>query len=194
MDTKQEPTYKREPSKRVFAAEFRATKLSKKFSDDEKAPTFVITPTGEIASRILIAGIFTEKEKHIIDSGKSIMYKARLNDGTGEYIVGAGSFQPDAMMQIAKIEPPAFVMVVGKPRLFTTEEGAIFTSVNADSVTVVDKETRDMWKLEAAKATLDRIAKMESSEDPEIKDIRDKYKTNLGAYRSIVTKALTITT
>jgi len=36
----------------------------------------------------------------------------------------AGSYQPEAMQQLAKIETPAFVAVVGKPNLYQTPDGA----------------------------------------------------------------------
>ena len=183
--------YKRESAKRVFAAEFRNCKFAEKFSTDEKAPTFTLTPTGEIAARLLIVGVATSKERTSTKDKANTIYKTRISDGTGDFFVSASSFQPDAMMQLAKIEVPAIVAVIGKPKIFVKEDGTIFTSVNAESVTVVDKETRDIWKLETAKATEDRIKMMETGGIKAIDNIKERYNTNLDTYKSIINKALT---
>jgi len=183
--------YKRESAKRVFAAEFRGCKFSEKFSTDEKAPTFILTPTGEIAARLLIVGVATSKERTATKDKTNTIYRTRVNDGTGDFFISASSFQPEAMMQLAKIEVPAIVAVIGKPKIFTKEDGTIFTSVNAESVTVVDKETRNIWKLDTAKATTDRINMMEKGDIAAINNIKEKYSTNLDTYKSIVNKALT---
>jgi len=184
-------TFKRESAKNIFAGEFRGTKFTEKFSTDEKAPTFIITPTGEIAARVMIIGVITDKERTTTKDKTNTMYRARVNDGTGDFFVSASSFQPEAMMQLAKIDVPAIVCVIGKPKVFTKEDGAVFTSVNAESVTVVDKDTRDMWKLLTASATLSRIEAMEVGDSQAIKNIKEKYNTNLETYKSVVNKALT---
>lgn len=186
-----EMKYKREPAKRVFAAEFRNCKFSEKFSTDEKAPTFTLTPTGEIAARLLIVGVATSKERTATKDKANTIYKMRVSDGTGDFFVSASSFQPEAMMQLAKIEVPALVAIIGKPKVFTKEDGTVFTSVNAESVTVVDKETRDIWKLETAKATEDRIKIMEAGESKAINNIKERYNTDVNIYRSIINKAIT---
>jgi RPA family protein len=183
--------YKRESAKRVFAAEFRGCKFAEKFSTDEKAPTFVLTPTGEIAARLLIIGVATSKERTTTKDKSNTIYRTRVNDGTGDFFISASSFQPEAMMQLAKIEVPAIVAVIGKPKVFTKEDGTIFTSINAENVTIVDKETRDIWKLDTAKATTDRITMMEKGGIAAIDNIKGKYSTNLETYKSIVNKALT---
>jgi uncharacterized protein len=183
--------YKREPAKRIFSAEFRGTKFTEKFSQDEKAPTFVLTPTGEIAARILIVGVITDKERTTTKNKSNTMYRARINDGTGDFFVSASSFQPNAMMQLARIDVPAIVCAVGKPRVYTKEDGSIFASVNAENISVVDKQTWDIWKLETAKSTLDRIAIMEKGEVQSVKNIKERYNTNLETYKSVVNKAVT---
>lgn len=185
---------KREPAKRIFAGEFRAVKVSKKLSTDEKAPTFVITPTGEIASRMLIVGVLTQKDRVNIQKGASTQYRGRVYDQTGEFFVTAGQYQPIAMYQLSMIETPNFVAVVGKPRLYESEDGRRYVSINAESITVVDKETYEMWRMETSKATLDRIKKMEEDKDGELSKIKAEYNTNLSTYKDMVNKALQIST
>jgi uncharacterized protein len=183
--------FKRESAKRVFAGEFRSCKFSEKFSTDDKAPTFVITPTGEIAARLFIVGVMADKERTTTKDKSNSIYRTSINDGTGQFFVSASSFQPEAMMQMAKIETPAIVAIVGKPKVFTKEDGTIFTSINAENITVVPKEVREIWKLDTAKATLNRIAIMETGENTPVNNIKNKYNTNLDTYKSVVNKALT---
>lgn len=185
------PSFKRESAKHIFAAEFRGTKFSEKFSTDDKAPTFITTPTGEIAARIIIVGVLTDKERTTTKDKTNTMYRSRVNDGTGDFFVSASSFQPEAMMQLARIDVPSIVAVVGKPKVFTREDGTIFTSVNAESVTPVDRETRDIWKLKTAADTLERIKIIELGESSFAKNIKEKYNTNVETYKSMVNKALT---
>jgi uncharacterized protein len=187
----EQQTFKREPAKRIFAGEFRGIKFSEKFSSDDKAPTFVLSPTGEIAARLLIVGVLTDKERTTTKDKANTIYKGRVNDGTGDFFVSASSFQPEAMMQMARIETPAIVSIIGKPKLFTREDGNHFVSVNIESVTNADRETRDMWKLETASLTLSRIDTMEKGEIQAYKNIKEKYNTNLETYKSLVNKALT---
>jgi len=187
----EQQTFKREPAKRIFAAEFRGIKFSEKFSTDDKAPTFVLSPTGEIAARLLIVGVLTDKERTTTKDKANTIYKGRINDGTGDFFVSASSFQPEAMMQIARIDTPAIVSIIGKPKLFTREDGNHFVSVNIESITTADRETRDMWKLDTAFMTLSRIATMEKGEIQAYKNIKEKYSTNLETYKGMVNKALT---
>ena len=70
------------------------------------------------------------------------------------------------MLQLAKIDTdmPSFVVVVGKPNTYTTPEGRVLVSVRAEAVQVVDRETRDLWILDTARATLDRVDAMFGAE------------------------------
>lgn len=189
-DTTQEiarsaPSFEREAAKRVFAAELREVRVHFREGDDRKSPGFVLLPTGERANRIFIVGTMTEKEKR---GDQNVYYQARVADPTGTFYVMAGSYQPDAMQQMAMIEPPAFVAVVGKPSLFETQSGAVRVSIRAESITLVDAETRNLWILDAARRTLDRIEKFGSSEDS--KRAKEQYSTDPQIYRKMVYDAL----
>jgi uncharacterized protein len=184
----EQKNYKRESSKRVFAGEFRQTKFTQKFSDEEKAATFILTPTGEIASRVFIMGVMPDKERA---GDKDIYYKAKVTDPTGSFFITAGKYQPSAMMQMARIETPCYVAIVGKPRVFTREDGGIFVSINAESVSTVTREIYNIWILETAKLTADRIAAMEKGDSPSLNNIKERYTTNLDTYKSMVNAAIT---
>ncbi len=176
--------YVREPARRVFAAEFRdADHQMRGDEKDEKSPTYVLLPTGELCNRIFIVGTLTEKQKQ---GEQNVIYRARISDPTGTFFIMAGSYQPEAMAQIAKIEPPNFVAVVGKPNVYERDDGQKFVSVRAESVTIVDKETRDLWILETARRTLDRIKGSGQNQDLAANHYRRDPKT----YKQMVQEAL----
>jgi hypothetical protein len=117
-----------------------------------------------------------------------MFYRARVVDPTGTFFVMAGSYQPEAMQQIARIEPPAFVAVAGKPNVYETPDGASLISVRCESVTAVDKDTRDRWVLDCALATLDRIDRLGSTQDGE--RAKKEYHTDPAVFRKMVFEAL----
>ncbi len=128
--------FEREPARRVFAGELRETRIQFREGEEEKSPSFVLLPTGARANRVFVVGTLTEKKKQ---GEQNMFYRARVVDPTGTFFVMAGSYQPEAMQQIARIEAPAFVAVVGKPNLYETPDGAILISIRVESITAVDR-------------------------------------------------------
>jgi RPA family protein len=169
---RREGAFEREPARRVFAAELRECRYQFKDGEDEKSPTFVLLPTGERCNRIFLAGTLTEKQRQ---GDQNIFYRGRVVDPSGTFFVMAGSYQPEAMQQLAKIETPAFVAVVGKPNLYQTPDGAFLVSVRVESITVVDKETRDLWVLDTATRTLDRIDMFATGTGPDVVKAKEQY-------------------
>ena len=182
---KPQSAFEREPARRVFASELRETRYQFKDGDDEKSPTYVILPTGIRSNRIFIVGTLTEKQRQ---GDQNIYYRGRVVDPTGTFFIMAGSYQPEAMQQLARIEPPAFVAVVGKPNLYTTPDGACLVSVRVESIAVVDRETRDLWVLDTARETLDRLDAFGTTDDS--KKAQEEYGTRPELYRKIVYDAL----
>jgi len=170
--TRKEGAFEREPARRVFASELRECRYQFKDGDDEKSPTFVLLPTGERSNRIFIVGTLTEKTRQ---GEQNIFYRGRVVDPTGTFFVMAGSYQPEAMQQLAKIEPPQFVSVVGKPNLYQKPDGSFMNSVRIESITVVDKDTRDLWVLDAAKQTLDRVDAFMAGTAPDVIKAKEQY-------------------
>jgi RPA family protein len=183
--SRQTGTFEREPAKRVFAQELREARHHFKEGTEEKSPTYVLLPTGERANRIFLVGTLTEKERK---GDQNMFYQARIADPTGTFYIMAGSYQPDAMQQIARIEPPAFVAVVGKPSVYDAPTGAALVSVRAESITTVDADTRNLWVLDAARATLDRLDRLGSDEDS--RKATEIYKIDPVTYRKMVFDAL----
>lgn len=185
-------SYQREPAKRVFASELREATKTLKDENDEKSPLYILLPTGEKCNRMLIAGTIMEKDKV---GDQNVIYRARISDPTGIFYVSAGSYQQEAMEQLAKIDTsePSFVMVVGKPNVYVTPEGKTLISVRAESLHVVDSDTRNMWLLDAAKATLDRIDAMENNPSEDAKLARDTYRFVPAQWKKMVSDAVSST-
>jgi RPA family protein len=170
---RREGSFEREPARRVFAGELRECHYQFKDGEDEKSPTFVLLPTGERCNRIFIVGTLTEKTRQ---GEQNIFYRGRVVDPTGTFFVMAGSYQPEAMQQLAKIETPAFVAVIGKPNLYRKDEGsAPMVSVRVESITVVDKDTRDLWVLDAAERTMERTEAYKTGATPDIAKAKEQY-------------------
>lgn len=185
---RKEGAFEREPARRVFAAELRECRYQFKDGEDEKSPTFVLLPSGERCNRIFLVGTLTEKQRQ---GDQNIFYRGRVVDPSGTFYVMAGSYQPEAMQQLAKIETPAFVAVVGKPNLYQTPEGAFLVSVRVESITVVDKETRDLWVLDAAARTLDRIDSHAKGTEPDVIKAKEQYPgIDVNVFRKTVYDAL----
>ena len=152
----------REVAQRVFAREFNDSGYTFKESDDERAPVYLLLPTGERANRIFVVGTLTETE----DVGEDSEYwRGRVVDPTGTFFVYAGQYQPEAANVLREIETPKYVAVVGKPRTYETDEGDTNVAVRPESITVVDAATRDRWVTETAGRTVERIEA--AAEDPE---------------------------
>jgi RPA family protein len=180
--------FEREPARRVFASELRECRYQFRDGEDEKSPTFVLLPTGERCNRIFLVGTLTEKQRQ---GDQNIFYRGRVIDPSGTFFVMAGSYQPEAMQQIAKIDTPAFVAVIGKPNLYQAPDGAFLVSVRVESITVVDKETRDLWVLDTAARTLDRTDMFKISTEPDVIKAKEQYPTiDVAVFRKTAYDAL----
>ncbi|ATW89301.1 hypothetical protein halTADL_2569 [Halohasta litchfieldiae] len=145
---------RREVAYRLFAAEFDDASLSYSESDEERAPNFVVTPTGLRVNRLFAVGVLTEVESINEDT-----LRGRIVDPTGAFVTYAGQYQPPAQAFLDQTTPPAFVAITGKARTFEPEDSdRVFTSVRPESLSEVDSDTRDRWVVSAAEATLHRIA------------------------------------
>jgi hypothetical protein len=150
----------RETARRTFAREFNDASLQYGEHTD-RAPNFVITPTGAMCNRIFAVGVLTEVEN--IGTGGQVLYRARLADPTGAFTIYAGQYQQNVATFLADIQTPAYVAIAGKARVFSPEPGAHYTSIRPEDVNVVDSDIRDRWSYNTARLTLDRIAIMEKA-------------------------------
>jgi len=186
----------REVARRVFAGEFNDATYTFKESDDDRAPVYVLLPTGERANRVFIVGTLTETE----DVGEDSEYwQGRIVDPNGDtYFAYAGQYQPDAASMLRELEPPAYVSIVGKPRTYETDDGEVNVSIRPESITPVDETTRNRWVVETAERTLERVQHYGEADptqddyaaDEYVQMAHDEYEPAIENYRRLVVDAL----
>ncbi|EMA53113.1 RPA family protein [Halococcus thailandensis] len=177
----------REVAQRVFAREFSDGSDTFKESDEERAPVYLLLPTGERANRIFFVGTLTETE----DVGSDSEYwQGRVVDPTGTFYVYAGQYQPEAASALREIEPPEYVAVAGKPRTYETDDGDTNVAVRPESITVVDAETRDRWVVETAERTIERLQAFEDETNEYARMAEERYDLPLENYRREAVSAL----
>lgn len=177
----------RELAHRTFATEFNDATYTFRESEDERAPVYVLLPTGEKANRVFIVGTLTETE----DVGTDDEYwQGRIVDPTGTFFVYAGQYQPEAAGMLREIEPPEFVAVVGKPRTYETDDGTVNVSLRPEHLTTVDQVTRDQWVTETAERTLDRLETFDDQANEYAQMAREEYGDMVSKYREGVVTAL----
>lgn len=154
---------RREVAHRLFAAEFDDSTLSYSESDEERAPNYVVTPTGVRANRLFVAGVLTAVERVNDET-----VRGRIADPTGAFVTYAGQYQPEVQTAIESMESPSFVALTGKARSFEPEDAdVVYTSVRPESVASISAETRDHWIVAAARSTLQRVAIFDRALDSE---------------------------
>src|SRR3972149_9085074 len=149
----------REVAWRIFAHEFNISNLHIS-EGEERAPNYIITPTGVKCNRLFIVGVITEIENIGQDNN---LWRARVADPTGVFTVYAGQYQPEAAIFLSELQVPAYVSVVGKARKYEPEDGSIYTSVRPEEINNADEKLRDRWVLDTAERTLERIRLMEDA-------------------------------
>lgn len=144
---------RREVAHRLFAAEFDAATVTIADSDEEMAPTYVLTPGGALVNRAFVVGVLTS-----VDQVGDDIYRGRINDPTGTFIAYAGQYQPKAANVLAEAETPMFVSLTAKARTFQPDgSDQILSSLRPERIVEADVAARDRWVAEAARHTLARI-------------------------------------
>lgn len=143
----------REIAWRIFAYEFNLSDLYVS-EDDERAPNYIITPTGVKCNRLFIIGVVTEAENIGKDNN---LWRARIADPTGVFTIYAGQYQPEAAIFLSDLQVPAYVALVGKARKYEPEGKSVYLSVRPEEINAADETQRDIWVLDTAERTLERI-------------------------------------
>jgi RPA family protein len=142
---------------RVFAQDFSAARHTAD-SRDGRDGSYVVTPTGAWCRSLFIVGAVTERR------GSGDLVQARVADPTGTFRVTADWQSPDTVETLGYIEPPAFVAVTGRAVL-TGSGPRAQAAVEAEALCAVDRTVRDLWVLETAGATLDRLEALRDGND-----------------------------
>lgn len=151
----------REIAWRIFSHEFNISNLYVS-EGDERAPNYIITPTGAKCNRLFIIGVVTEIENIGKDNN---LWRVRIADPTGVFTIYAGQYQPEAAIFFSELNVPAYVALVGKARKYEPEDGSVYLSVRPEEINFSDEKQRDMWVLETTKRTLERIKVIEDALD-----------------------------
>ncbi|MCK5396811.1 MAG: hypothetical protein KAJ33_01005 [Thermoplasmata archaeon] len=152
----------REVAWRVFAGELNDSSLVEK-GEEERAPSYVITPLGARINRVYIVGVITDLEN--VGSPEEPIWRARIADPSGTTFVSAGQFQPEAALALSKIPVPSFAAIIGKVRVYSPEDGVMYLSISPEVVKQVDKEMRDSWVLDSARALKHRLEGMSEAQN-----------------------------
>ena len=150
----------REAAWRVFAGELNSSSLERK-GNDEKSPSYLITPLGAMINRVMVTGVLTDKENRGTEDDP--IWNGRIQDVSGSFYINVGKFQPEAAATMADLEAPEFVAVIGKVRTYSPDETRTFVSLRPERIVKIDEATRNLWVLETAKATWDRIIRMRNA-------------------------------
>lgn len=145
----------REVAWRVFAGEYNASTLDISPAH-EREPGYLITPLGAKINRVYIVGVLTEVEK--FDRNGNSHYRARISDRTGVFYVYAGQYNPEVTKILSKLEPPTYVAVIGKSKIYSPSEGITYVSIRPENIKIVDKNIRDYWLLDACKSMKERLS------------------------------------
>lgn len=149
----------REIAHRLFAKEFNNSIYLKAYHLNEfkgsKASKLLFSPTGLPINRVFIVGVITEIQN--ILSKNNNLWKARVSDPTGTFIIYAGKYQPDAAFFISTVDVPSYVAVVGKVRFYESKDRVNIISIRAEEINNVDSFTRNSWVIDAAISTLQRL-------------------------------------
>jgi RPA family protein len=177
----------REIAWRIFAHEFNTSNLYIS-EGDERAPNYIITPTGVKCNRLFIIGVVTEVENIGKDNN---LWRARIADPTGVFTLYAGQYQPEAAIFLSELEVPAYVALVGKARKYEPEDGNVYLSVRPEEINAADEKQRDMWVIETAERTLERIKIMEDALDSglagtQLQDFLEKKVKNAALINGVV--------
>ncbi len=148
----------REVAWRLFSAELNNS-IYEIRGEEEKSPTYAVTPLGGMVNRVLMAGVLTEKEN--VGTDDDPLWRGRVQDTlSGSFYINIGRYQPEAAEMIKTIDAPSYVALVGKVRTYTTDDGRTFVSVRPETIVEIDEDARDLWLLEAARSSWDRLKLM----------------------------------
>lgn len=166
-----EATYQREHAVRTFIAELSQATHEFKDGDGDRAPNYVLLPSGGQANRVMIAGTVTNIED-AAENDDTTFWRANVNDGTDEMSVFAGQYQPDAQSKLRELHeedsiPPAYLMVVGKPDVYEDDEDGAIVSIKAEQLRVIDGDERAIWISQALRHTKRRFDEQHDGLSPE---------------------------
>lgn len=163
---------KRQPALHMFASEYGESTLSEKGSG-EFDPSFVITKLGSRVNRVIVAGLLERIEGRDVANG-SVIYQGQIRDPSGINYFSVGDYVSDSVKELtiqlsARLESgePILVLMVAKTRLYQTDEGAIYTSLRPEEMSVIDGQRYAFWLAKTSYSLMKRMSSYVTSLDHE---------------------------
>lgn len=186
--------YQRNTAVRVLASELQKADYHFQEEDQERAPKYLLLPSGGKANRVMMGGTLVGIEDASNDSSNNPFWKARINDGTGEFLAFAGQYQPEASTSMRRLAnddtiPPAYVNVVAKTKEYRPDddEGEVIVNLRPEQVSVVTEQHRDNLLRETAERTIERL---EQNEGEYVRQSEDRYGNRVDLLKDDVMDAL----
>lgn len=151
---------RREPAWRMLASEFNRS-VEEERGANERSASFLLSPFGARANRVLLAGDL-EPPEQIGKDASMPFWRSRLHDPTGVVSVTAGGFQPRAMAALRAVESSTPSLVVGKAHLYRGRDGVAYPSVRVEYLRSLFPEEFRTALAEALEQTLGRLELLES--------------------------------
>ncbi len=145
---------KRELAWRIFAEEYAASTLVET-SEEEKSPTYVISPLGARMNRLFVVGTLVEVMNY--GSDEEPIVKAVMADPTGHFYLNTGQYNQEAGFSLLRTDVPNFVAVVGKVHVYEPEPGVLRRYIRPELVKTVDESMRNRWIVDTVEFTKERI-------------------------------------
>lgn len=178
--------YIRNPAFRMCAEELKNTtvRIEKEQGADKYASQFFLTPTGATVSRVAMFGVIVDKED--VSTGDQPFWRARMTDSTGGLFLYAGNYQPECSQIIARATVPSYVLVIGKPSIYTPEAGKGFiVSVRPDTIVFITEAARIRGDKEVLEFTKARVKLLES--DVNLKKlVTEKYPDHASINKAMI--------
>ncbi len=152
----------RQTAKRLLASELNEADYHFQEEDRERAPNYLLLPSGDKANRVMMGGTLMSVED--ISNDDEPFWRAQIEDGTGSFLAFAGQYDPEAASVLQKVAnsdnmPPAYVIVIGKTKEYRPEddESEVLVNVRPETIALVSEQQRNNWLKETAEHTLNRL-------------------------------------
>lgn len=179
-------TPSRNPARRVFAWEYKDATHEEQRGDGDRSPNMLLLPTGQWAHRVFLVGSLVD----IVDDPDSDNYvRGELQDPTGRFPIDAGQFQPRAIANMRRLDPPEFVAVTGKAVTFPGDSGPV-PKVRVENITDIPEALYDSWVEDTANKTISRLTNFGDDSNEAAALAAERYGTDLEQYRDSAIEAV----
>jgi len=152
---------KRQPALRMLAQEFTESSLQQQGSG-EFDPAFVVTKLGAKTNRLVAMGLLENMEHR--EAGTGPFWTGRIRDASGLHFFSIGTFQPediqvqaDELLALYQKGEPVLLMMIAKATMRAADDGAIYTGLRPESISIIDSELYAHLLIDACASTLRRI-------------------------------------